>query len=88
MLTKYEAKPGSTRGMWKEDYLNRAIQAVTDGSSVCNASLKFGIPRKILEHRVKTGNSMKGPMGPSSTLGRENEERQEDATAWLSSDEG
>lgn len=73
MPTNYTAKPGSNRGLWTEEDLKGAIEAVKNGTSVRQASITFNIPRKTLERRVKTGNSTKGSMGPSGTLGNDNE---------------
>lgn len=39
------------------------------------ASIENGVPRKTLERRFKSGNTTKGGMGPTCSLGMKNEER-------------
>lgn len=76
MPNKYIRKSIQTRGTWSQEDLSAAIKSVVDGnSSVRRASIEFSIPRKTLERRIKTGNSQKGSMGPSSVFGKENEDR-------------
>lgn len=76
MPNKYIRKSVQTRGTWSQHDLSEAIKSVVNGnSSVRRASAEFNIPRKTLERRIKTGNSQKGNMGPSSVFGIENERR-------------
>lgn len=75
MPNKYIPKLGSTRGRWKAEDLKHAFEAVKSGASVRKASAMFSIPRKTLERRVKQDNVTKGPMGPGSCFGKDNEER-------------
>lgn len=74
MPNKYIRKAIATRGNWTEQSLKSAINAVkNDGWSVRSAAATCKIPRKTLERRCKTNNNKKGPMGPSSLFGEENE---------------
>lgn len=75
MPTKYTRKPGVARGLWTQENLLRAIEAVENGSSIRNAAVTFDIPRKTLERRIKTGKTVKGNMGPDCILGKDNERR-------------
>lgn len=76
MPNKYQRQAISTRGNWSEDSLKAAISCVKNGEmSVYKASIIYNIPRKTLERRYKTDNDKKGPMGPSSLFGDENEKK-------------
>lgn len=76
MPTKYKRKVAAMRGNWTEEALKAAINAVkNDGVSVRAASISYKIPRKTLERRCKKNDYKKGPMGPSSCFGNENEKK-------------
>ncbi|KAB0790336.1 hypothetical protein PPYR_15330 [Photinus pyralis] len=76
MPNKYVRKSVNIRGNWSEENLINAVNNVSNGNmSVRRASLTFNIPRKTLERRVKTGNTVKGSMGPGCNFGKENEDR-------------
>lgn len=75
MPTKYIRKPGSTRGSWSEDALQRAITAVRNGMGINLASKTFNIPSRTLRRRVQYNDSSKKPMGPTGTLGMANESK-------------
>lgn len=76
MPNKYKRKAVAVRGNWSEESLKAAINAVkNDGSSVRAASFQYQIPRKTLERRIKKNNDKKGPMGPPSLFGEENEKK-------------
>ncbi|KAK9696220.1 CENP-B N-terminal DNA-binding domain [Popillia japonica] len=66
----------STTGMCDEENLKKAIEEEkTQTMSVYRASNVYGIPRKSLERRIKLKKNTKGLMGPSCTLGTENEKK-------------
>lgn len=73
MPTKYIRKPGSTRGSWSEDALQRAITAVRNGMGINLASRTFNIPSRTLRRRVQNNDASKKPMGPTGSLGMANE---------------
>ncbi|XP_035432885.2 uncharacterized protein LOC118264478 [Spodoptera frugiperda] len=76
MPNKYQRKAIATRGCWSEDSLKAAINSLKNGEmSVYRAAIIYGIPRKTLERRYKTNNDKKGPMGPTSMLGEQNEKK-------------
>ncbi|KAF9411049.1 hypothetical protein HW555_010051 [Spodoptera exigua] len=76
MPNKYQRKAIATRGCWSEDSLKAAINSIKNGEmSVYRAAVIYGIPRKTLERRYKTNNDKKGPMGPTSMLGDQNEKK-------------
>jgi len=67
--------PEHTRGKWSQDQLTAALEAIKKGTSIRQASIENGIPRKTLERRFKSGNVTKDRMGPTCTLGKKNEEK-------------
>lgn len=76
MPNQYQRKTVAGRGNWSEESLKAAIQALKNREmSVYAAAKVFKIPRKTLERRFKTDNDKKGPMGPSSFFGEENEKK-------------
>lgn len=76
MPNKYQRKITNVRAEWSEESLKLAIHAVkNEGVSVFAASNMYQIPRKTLERRVKNGNDKKGPLGPTSIFGEENESK-------------
>lgn len=76
MPNKYKRKAVAVRGNWSEESLKAAISAVkNDEFSVRAAAIQYKIPRKTLERRLKKNNDKKGPMGPSSVFGEENEKK-------------
>ncbi|CAB3256884.1 unnamed protein product [Arctia plantaginis] len=76
MPNTYKRKAAAVRGNWTEEALKAAISAVkNDRLSVRAAANEFKIPRKTLERRIKKNNDKKGPMGPSSLFGEENEKK-------------
>ncbi|XP_051176365.1 uncharacterized protein LOC127291335 [Leptopilina boulardi] len=76
MPNQYKRKSDNIRGNWSEESLKTAIDAVKiKGMSVLAASKTYGIPRKTLERRIKNNNDKKGPLGPSSIFGIENERK-------------
>lgn len=76
MPNKYIRKAVAVRGNWSEDSLKAAISAVkNDGLFVRAAAVQYKIPRKTLERRLKNNNDKKGPMGPSSLFGEQNEKK-------------
>ncbi|KAI5635189.1 DDE superfamily endonuclease domain-containing protein [Phthorimaea operculella] len=67
-------RTSTERGKWTQQDLLDAVDAVVVRNvSVRQASIEYGVPRKTLERRLKTSNFSKGPMGPSSVFGEENE---------------
>ncbi|XP_031358597.1 tigger transposable element-derived protein 6-like, partial [Photinus pyralis] len=66
----------STRGKWTKEDLEKAIEYVETCKSIRKAAIRYSIPRKTLEYRIKKGNS-EGPqhMGPPSLFGKANEIR-------------
>lgn len=75
MPNKYVRKSGISRGLWSQENLTSAIEAIENGSSVRSAANAYNIPRKTLERRYKCGKTLKGNMGPESLLGKDNERR-------------
>ena len=76
MPNKYKRKAVAVRGNWSEESLKAAIGAVkNDGLSVRAAAIEHKIPRKTLERRINKNNDKKGPMGPSSLFGEDNEKK-------------
>lgn len=76
MPNKYTRKAVNLRGNWTQEDLTHAIRSVVEeNSSVRQASIQYNVPRKTLERRIKTGNSLKGNMGPSSAFGSAHENR-------------
>lgn len=76
MPNQYLRKVDSGRGAWSEEDLKNAMAEVRSGGmTVYRASFIYHIPRKTLERRLKQNNYTKGPMGPSSTFGADNEKR-------------
>lgn len=74
MPNQYVRKAVAVRGAWSQEDLKMAMEEVQNGRmSVYRASFIYNIPRKTLERRLKLNNDKKGPMGPSSTFGAENE---------------
>jgi len=67
--------PKHTRGKWSQDQLTAALEAIKKSTSIRQASIKNGIPRKTLERRFKSGNITKDRMRPTCTLGKKNEEK-------------
>lgn len=62
------------RGKWSQEQLTAALEVIQKGTSVRQASIENGIPRKTLEKRFKSGKVTKDKMGPTCTLGKKNEE--------------
>lgn len=76
MPNKYKRKAVAIRGNWSEESLKAAIIALKNAEmSVYAAAKMYQIPRKTLERRFKQNNDKKGPMGPSSLFGKENENK-------------
>jgi hypothetical protein len=76
MPNTYQRKAVATRGNWSEDSLKAAINSIKNGElSVYKAAIVYNIPRKTLERRYKTNKTKKGPMGPTSMLGDQNEKK-------------
>lgn len=76
MPNVYKRKAVATRGNWTEESLQAAISSVKNGEkTIYSASKTYGIPRKTLERRIKNDNDKKGPMGPTSMLGKQNEKK-------------
>lgn len=76
MPNQYVRKAASVRGAWSEEDLVNAMEEVQNGRmKIYRASIIYNIPRKTLERRLKQNNCTKGPMGPSSTFGTNNEIR-------------
>lgn len=76
MPNKYIRKAVAVRGNWSEECLQSAMTAVkNENMTVYKAAILYGIPRKTLERRLKKNNNKKGPMGPSSIFGSENEKK-------------
>ncbi|KAI4462014.1 hypothetical protein MML48_5g00018667 [Holotrichia oblita] len=72
----YKRKTASGRGNWTEESLKAAITSVKNGEmTIYSASKIYNIPRKTLERKYKKDNDKKGPMGPSSMLGEQNEQK-------------
>ncbi|KAI4462013.1 helix-turn-helix psq domain [Holotrichia oblita] len=72
----YKRKTASGRGNWTEVSLKAAITSVKNGEmTIYSASKIYNIPRKTLERKYKKDNDKKGPMGPSSMLGEQNEQK-------------
>ncbi|KAL6258122.1 hypothetical protein P5V15_010041 [Pogonomyrmex californicus] len=57
------------RGKWSQDQLTAALEAIQNGTSLRQASIKNNISRKTLERRFKSGNAIKNRMGPTCTIG-------------------
>ncbi|KAI4460733.1 helix-turn-helix psq domain [Holotrichia oblita] len=76
MPNNYVRQAVAVRGAWTEEDLKKAMDEVRNGTmTVYRASGIYHIPRKALERRLKVNNDTKGPMGPSSTFGVDNEKR-------------
>lgn len=76
MPTTYIRKLSSGRGGWTEDSLKKAIKAVKEKEMGVNQAAKaFGVPKTTLKRRIKSQVFTKGPLGPSSVLGVENEKK-------------
>lgn len=76
MPNKYTRKAVNIRGNWTQEDLTNAIRSVVDENvAVRRAAIQYHVPRKTLERRIKTGNSLKGKMGPSSSMGTDHENR-------------
>lgn len=77
MPTKYKRKESVSRGNWTEERLRAAVDAINNGTCGVNeASRQFGIPKATLIRRRASGNLIKTTsLGPSSTLGVENERK-------------
>ncbi|KAI4462015.1 hypothetical protein MML48_5g00018725 [Holotrichia oblita] len=72
----YKRKTASRRGNWTEESLKAAITSVKNGQmTIYSASKIYNIPRKTLERKYKKDNDKKGPMGLSSVLGEQNEQK-------------
>ena len=75
MPTKYKRKLSSQRATWTEENLKNAIEAIDTKTMGFNAAAQhFSIPKATLIRRKKSGKLKKTrSLGPSSTLGEENE---------------
>lgn len=76
MPTKYIRKQGSTRGNWTEEDLIQAMRSVQEHRMGVNeASRYYNIPKTTLKRKLSKNCTIKGPFGPSSVLGIENEQK-------------
>ncbi|XP_050310853.1 uncharacterized protein LOC126746588 [Anthonomus grandis grandis] len=75
MPTEYKRKcPEGAR--WTKEELVAALQAIESGEMGINqASRNFGIPLRTLRRRRANNNTEKTGLGPSSILGKHNEEK-------------
>lgn len=60
--------PPKKRKKWRDDHILDALDKVQDGVSLRAASIEFGVPRKILEARVKGRAVHRSKPGPSTAL--------------------
>lgn len=76
MPTTYKRKLGSTRGSWNNEDLLKAVDAINENLMGINEAARcFNIPKTTLKRRLKNNTFSKGPLGPSSILGQENERK-------------
>lgn len=77
MPTEYKRKlSGERRGQWTEENLRKALKRIEDGDIGINEAARYyGIPARTLRRRKATGKLTKVSLGPSSTLGVQNEKR-------------
>lgn len=74
MPTEYKRKGNVSRGEWTEQELISAMEAVQHGTmGVREATRNFRVPYTTLRRRLRNNSSEKPRLGPSSTLGPENE---------------
>lgn len=76
MPTLYKRKEGTRRGEWSQENLIKAANAVKENTMGVNEAAKaFSIPKTTLKRRLKKQSFEKGPLGPTSVLGVEVENK-------------
>ena len=76
MPTLYKRKEGTRRGERSQENLIKAPNAVKENTMGVNEAAKaFSIPKTTLKRRLKKQSFEKGPLGPTSVLGVEVENK-------------
>ncbi|KAB0803072.1 hypothetical protein PPYR_02666 [Photinus pyralis] len=58
----------STKASWSSENMNAALKAISDGASVRQVSIRFGIPRSTLQDRMKKGDNSRAVLGRKSVF--------------------
>nr|CAI5839174.1 unnamed protein product [Callosobruchus analis] len=76
MPTFYNRKGNCSRGMWRLEDLNSAMEAVQSARiGVNEAARQFKVPCTTLRRKLKSGGTKTNRLGPPAVLGDENEKK-------------